>query len=107
MTDLDNLKRMLHEDSFPLFSDDELQAHLDPLMDKDGKIAKSSLYELASRLAMMKAGMPEIKLGDITIKPPTKIFQSLASDYANRYIEALSAEGVKGDFRIVTRYDQR
>lgn len=103
---LEKLKILIQEEAYGLFTDEELEEYLKEIT-VDNKVPLAELYKLAGRLALLKSGMPEVRLGDISIKPPMQFFQHLASEYEQRYRELAQEEGSKGDFRVVKRYDQR
>lgn len=75
MTELEKLKRMIDEENFPYFDDAYLQAQLDELGEDP------DLHPLARELCLTKAGIEEIKLGDVTIPSPRKHFLMLAQRY--------------------------
>ncbi len=75
MTDLDRLKMLIDEEEFPYFEDEYLQLRIDE-MEED-----QSLKSLARELCIVKAGIEEIKLGDVTIPSPRKQFLQLAQKY--------------------------
>lgn len=72
---LERLKRLIDEANYPYFSDAELQARID----EQGE--GIDLNSLAYELCLVKAGIEEIKLGDVLIPNPRKHFLSLASKY--------------------------
>lgn len=72
---LEKLKRLIDEANYPYYSDEELQAILDDAGDKP------DLYAIARELCLVKAGIEEIKLGDVTIPSPRKHFLGLAAKY--------------------------
>lgn len=69
---LQTLKNLINEAGFPYFDDTELLSRLDEAED---------IYSLARELCLIKAGIEEIKLGDITIPSPRKHFMMLAQKY--------------------------
>lgn len=75
MTDLDRLKDMIDEANYPYFDDYYL---LDKLEDIEYNV---TLNSIARDLCLIKAGIEEIKLGDITIPSPRQHFLMLASGY--------------------------
>lgn len=77
MTDLERLKIMIDEENYPYFSDEYLQARIDEIGTEYGRTLKS----LARELCIVKAGIEEIKLGDIMIPSPRDYFLMLASGY--------------------------
>ena len=77
MTDLEKLKQMIDEENYPYFDDGYLQARIDQLRVEYG----ITLESIARDLCLIKAGIEEIKLGDITIPSPKNHFLMLASGY--------------------------
>ena len=77
MTDLEKLKAMIDEESYPYFTDDYLQARINQIGVEYG----ITLESIARDLCLIKAGIEEIKLGDITIPSPGKHFLILASGF--------------------------
>lgn len=77
MTDLEKLKQMIDEENYPYFGDEYLQARIDQIGVEYG----ITLESIARDLCLIKAGIEEIKLGDITIPSPRKHFLMLASKY--------------------------
>lgn len=87
MTDLEKLKNLIDETNYPYFNDVELQ----DLIDAKGELL--DLYALARELCLIKAGIEEVKLGDITIPSPRKHFLMLAKKYrANQNRVAVRAD---------------
>lgn len=72
MNDIDKLKQLIDEENYPYFDDDELQSLLEDTDD---------IYSLAQKLCIIKSGIEEIRLGDITIPSPRKHFLTLAQQY--------------------------
>jgi len=72
VTDLTKLKDLIDEDNFPYFEDEYLLNRIDQLD------ADEDLYDLARELCIVKSGIGEIKLGDITIPSPKEHFLTLA-----------------------------
>lgn len=72
---LEELKGLIDEGNYPYFDDDYLQARVNAL--EGGQ----DLYSLARELCQVKAGIEEIKLGDIVIPSPRRHFLALASKY--------------------------
>ncbi len=72
MTELEKLKQLIDEENYPYFDDEELQARIDDTDD---------LCQLAYDLCLIKAGIEEIKLGDIVIPSPRQHFLMLAQQY--------------------------
>ena len=77
MTDLEKLKQMIDEENYPYFDDEYLLARLEQIEKEEG----ITLESIARDLCLIKAGIEEIKLGDITIPSPRKHFLMLASKY--------------------------
>lgn len=77
MTDLEKLKAMIDEESYPYFTDEYLQARINQIGVEYG----ITLESIARDLCLIKAGIEEIKLGDITIPSPRNHFLMLASGY--------------------------
>lgn len=77
MTDLEKLKGMIDEDNYPYFTDIYLQSRIDEVGIKEGTTLKS----IAKELCLIKSGIEEMKLGDITIPSPRKHFLMLASGF--------------------------
>lgn len=69
---LSKLKMLIDEANYPYFEDEYLQIRID-----EGK----DLHSLAYELCLVKSGIEEIKLGDITIPSPRKHFLMLAQRY--------------------------
>lgn len=85
---LEKLKRLIDEANYPYFSDAELQDRLD---EAGGEL---DIYALARELCLVKAGIEEIKLGDVTIPSPRKHFLMLANKYrANQTGTVVRADG--------------
>ena len=72
MADIDKLKNLIDEENYPYFSDADLQARIDEQPD---------LYALARELCLIKAGIEELRLGDVTIPSPRNHFLMLAAKY--------------------------
>lgn len=77
MTNLEKLKLLIDEENYPYFDDDYLLARIDQIGKEEGITLKS----IARDLCLIKAGIEEIKLGDITIPSPRKYFLTLANRY--------------------------
>jgi len=77
MDNLAKLKQMIDEENYPYFDDEYLQARIDQISQAEG----ITLESIARDLCLIKAGIEEIKLGDITIPSPRKHFLMLASKY--------------------------
>lgn len=90
MTDLEKLKQMIDEENYPYFDDKYLQSRIDQIGQAEG----ITLESIARDLCLIKAGIEEIKLGDITIPSPRKHFLMLASKYrANMTGVTVRADG--------------
>jgi len=72
MTDLEKLKKLIDEENYPYFEDDDLQLWLETQPD---------IYTLARELCLIKSGIEEMKLGDVTIPSPREHFLTLAAKY--------------------------
>lgn len=77
MEDLEKLKGMIDEENYPYFSDKYLQSRINEIGIDYGVTLKS----IAKELCLIKAGIEEIKLGDITIPSPRNHFLMLASGF--------------------------
>lgn len=77
MDNLAKLKEMIDEENYPYFDDEYLQARIDQI----GQIEGITLESIARDLCLIKAGIEEIKLGDIIIPSPRKHFLMLANKY--------------------------
>lgn len=75
--DFIKLKQMIDEENYPYFDDEYLFARLEQIDKEEG----ITLESIARDLCLIKAGIEEIKLGDITIPSPRKHFLMLASEY--------------------------
>lgn len=75
MINLERLKSLIDESNFPYFEDAYLQMRIDEAGEP------LDLYSLAKELCIIKAGIEEMKLGDITISSPRKHFLALAQMY--------------------------
>lgn len=74
---LDKLKQMIDEENYPYFSDEYLQERIKEIGIEYGITLKG----LARELCIIKAGIEEIKLGDITIPSPKRYFLTMAQRY--------------------------
>lgn len=79
MTDLEKLKGMIDEENYPYFEDDYLQSRINQIGIEYGTTLKS----IAKELCLVKSGIDEMKLGDITIPSPRNHFLRLASSFRN------------------------
>jgi hypothetical protein len=70
--ELEKLKELIDEYNYPYFEDTYLLERLNK---------SSNMRSLARELCIMKSGIQEIKLGDITIPSPKNHFLMLASKY--------------------------
>ncbi len=77
MDKLEKLKEMIDEENYPYFTDEYLQARINQIGVEYG----ITLESIARDLCLIKAGIEEIKLGDITIPSPRNHFIMLASGY--------------------------
>lgn len=77
MDKLEKLKEMIDEENYPYFDDEYLQARIDQI----GQVEGITLESIARDLCLIKAGIEEIKLGDITIPSPRKHFLMLANKH--------------------------
>lgn len=77
MTDLEKLKLMIDEENYPYFTDNYLQARLNQIGVEYG----ITLESIARDLCLIKSGIEEIKLGDITIPSPRNYFLMLSSGF--------------------------
>lgn len=75
MSDLQRLRSLIDEDNYPYFSDAELQDRIDEAGEDPDLLA------IARDLCLTKAGIEEIKLGDVTIPSPRRHFLTLAAKY--------------------------
>ncbi len=88
MTNLEKLKQMIDEENYPYFDDAYLQMRIDEMGEN------VDLKVLARELCIQKAGIEELKLGDITIPSPRKYFLMLASKYrVNQTRTVVRADG--------------
>ena len=74
MEDFILLKELIDEDNYPYFTDTYLQQMVNKIGIERGVTIESIAYDLI----MMKSGIPEIKLGDVTIPSPRDHFLMLA-----------------------------
>ncbi len=74
---LERLKIMIDEENYPYFTDEYLRMRIGEIGVEYGRTLKG----LARELCVVKAGIEEIKLGDITIPSPRNHFLMLASKY--------------------------
>ena len=77
MDKLEKLKEMIDEENYPYFDNEYLQARIDQI----GQVEGITLESIAKDLCLIKAGIEEIKLGDIIIPSPRKYFLMLANKY--------------------------
>lgn len=89
MDRLIKLKELIDENNYPYFTD----TYLLELLDKGGEVE-----DIAKDLLMIKAGIPEIKLGDVVIPSPRNHFLLLA-----RGLRGGSRR--KGGSRVMVRED--
>jgi hypothetical protein len=69
---LARIKMLIDEENYPYFEDAELQARIEE---------KTDLCSLARELCLIKAGIEEMKLGDVIIPSPKNHFLMLARKY--------------------------
>ena len=81
MDKLEKLKEMIDEYNYPYFDDWYLQARIDQIGVEYG----ITLESIARDLCLIKAGIEEIKLGDITIPSPRNHFLMLAAGYRTNH----------------------
>ncbi len=74
---LEKLKIMIDEENYPYFEEWYL---LDQLAEIDPH-NKIELNNLVKELCLKKAGIPELKIGDVTIPSPKDHFLNLAQRY--------------------------
>lgn len=90
MTDLETLKLMIDEENYPYFDDVYLQSRIAQI----GVVEGITLESISKDLCLIKSGIEEIKLGDITIPSPRKHFLMLASSFrANNTGTVVRADG--------------
>lgn len=77
MEKLNKLKKMIDEENYPYFEDEYLWARIDQIDLEHGV----TLESIARDLCLIKSGIEEIKLGDITIPSPRKHFLMLSSGF--------------------------
>jgi hypothetical protein len=77
VADLADLKLMIDEANYPYFEDDALEAEID----KIGTVAGVTLQSIARDLCFIKAGIQEVRLGDIVIPSPREYFLRLSRKY--------------------------
>lgn len=75
MADLEKLKSMIDEENYPYFDDSYLLSKL------EGVSEDVTIESIARELCLIKAGIEEIKLGDITIPSPKNHFKMLSKKY--------------------------
>lgn len=93
MDELEKLKMMIDEENYPYFTDSFLQLQLESI-----ETDEISIESVARELVLIKAGIEEIKLGDVIIPSPKNHFLRLAQKYRGY-------DG--GGFRVVSRADGR
>lgn len=89
MDNLAKLKEMIDEENYPYFDDEYLQARIEQIGQAEG----ITLESIARDLCLIKAGIEEIKLGDVTIPSPRKHFLMLA----NKYRDNMTGVTVRAD----------
>lgn len=83
---LDKLKQMIDEENYPYFEDIYLQELLNGI-DQQSDV---ELKKLARTLCIKKAGIEELKIGDITIPSPKKYFLMLANKYKENQTKVIT-----------------
>ena len=86
MTTLDTLKILIDEQNYPYFGDEFLQSRID---------LGGEITAIAMELCIQKAGIPELKLGDVVIPSPRQYFL----DKASKLRTNLSGTVVRADGR--------
>lgn len=84
MERLEELKSLIDEEEYPFFEDEYLLARLNQM-----ETEEATLKSIARSLCLIKSGIEEIKLGDITIPSPRNHFLLLASEYRENKSRAL------------------
>lgn len=79
MEDIEKLREMIDERNYPYFEDAELIGKLKNIDDN------FTINDLAKELCLEKAGIQEMRLGDVTIPSPRDYFLNLASKYRKSY----------------------
>lgn len=79
MDKFEKLKIMIDEENYPYFSDSFLQLQLEELKE-DNNI---TLENIARDLILIKAGIEELKIGDVIIPSPKNHFLRLSQKYRN------------------------
>ncbi len=74
---LNQLKDMIDEDNYPYFDDYYLLKRIEQIDRNEG----ITLESIARDLCLIKAGIEEIKLGDVVIPSPRNHFLMLASGF--------------------------
>lgn len=75
MTELEKLNFLIDEGNYPYFTTEQLEIYLEDVRTQE------DLYALARRLCLIKTGIEEIRLGDVTIPSPRNHFLMLARSY--------------------------
>jgi hypothetical protein len=78
---LKRLKILIDEENFPYFSDEYLLERIGEIKKINIKEFEKKLIMLARELCLKKAGIEEIKLGDIVIPSPKEHFLRLTQKY--------------------------
>ncbi|MCQ4921556.1 hypothetical protein NE686_00540 [Tissierella carlieri] len=81
MNNLEKLRGLIDEENYPYFTDAYLQSRMDEIGTRKG----ITLESIAKELCLIKAGIEEMKLGDITIPSPRNHFLRLASSFRKSY----------------------
>lgn len=93
------LKRLIDEYNYPYYEDSYLIEVLESNVD---------IISLAIEFNLQKAALPEMKLGDVEINPPSEYFYRLANCLRNKvWDEEKGKLVIKSQKRVVTRYDGR
>lgn len=96
---LNLLKKLIHEGSYPFFTDSYLIEQIETGED---------LINIAIRLCLEKSGIEEMKLGDVTIKSPRQHFLNVISELRGKMVdENLRVVTRPVKFRTMGRADKR
>ena len=97
---LNKLKQLIDELNYPYFTDDYLTNRIGSLS------TDNEINNLALELMIVKSGIEEIKLGDITIKSPSAYFTMLAGNMRNQ-IDSAAFKNRNSSTRRLVRADGR
>lgn len=75
---LETLKNLIDEENYPYYEDSFLLSQIDNT---------NSITDLAIKLCLEKSGIPDIKLGDVTIKSPKEHFLRLVQLYRSKSVD--------------------